>query len=655
MTKTTRYLAAACFGLATPLLPAADIPATTATPAFSEGPFKPEYESFKQYQCPEWFRDAKFGIWAVWGVCSVPKHGDWYSRLMYIGPDITDPNINWGGDYQHHLENYGHPSKFGLKDLIPLWHAEKWDPDKLMALYKKAGAHYFFGLAVFSDNIDYWDSKYHRWNSVKMGPHRDIIGDWSKAARKQGLRFGVSEHWGDYYDWMKYCKGSDKTGPYAGVPYDGNDPANADLYSSGPQPEKWLLRMTDLVDHYKPDLFYTDGGLPYPDQTGRKFLAHYYNQGRLWHNGRDEVVYNCKQESQGMWVEDLERGVMNEIKKDPWQTDTCVANWHYSEAYLTEHKYRSTAMILQMLADIVSKNGNLLLNFPPLPDGTLDEDELKILNELADWMPVNGEAIFGTRPWSVFGEGPSKVKKGGGFNEDKLKYTARDIRFTTKGGTLYALALGWPEDGRLVVKSLATSAGKVSNVTLLGYNGKLNWKQTDEGLVVEMPAHKPCDHVFSLKVMGNNLKPALLPPDPVILPTVLAPDAMGHVLLTGSAAQFEGDTPAYIENQDQIGFWSNPADYVFWSLSLPKAGTYSVNVTYSCAAYAAGSVFEIEAGEAKLEGTSKSTGSWGAFTTETLGEITLPAGKQTLALKPKSPSQWKVIGLRSIELKPIVK
>jgi alpha-L-fucosidase len=625
---------------------------SAAPPAAADGLFKPEVESFKQYRCPEWFRDAKFGIWAVWGVGSVPKQGDWYGRHMYIQPDPAEPDTQWSKIYQYHIDHYGHQSKFGLKDLIPLWKAEKWDPDKLMALYKKAGAKYFFGLAVFSDNIDYWNSKYHRWNSVQMGPKRDIMSEWGKAARKQGLRFGVSEHWGDYGDWLKPCKGADKTGPLAGVPYDGNDPANADLYSTGPQPEKWLQRMTDLVDQCKPDLFYTDGGLPYPDQTGRQFLAHYYNQGRKWHNGKDEVVYNCKQESQGMWVEDLERGIMNDIRKDPWQTDTCIANWHYCEAYLTEHKYRSTTLILQMLADIVSKNGNLLLNFPPLPDGSLDEDELKILSELAAWMPVNGEAIFGTRPWSVFGEGPSKVKKGGGFNEDKLKYTARDIRFTTKGGALYALALGWPDDGKLVVKSLAKPAGKITGVSLLGHPAKLAWQQTDEGLVVTMPDQKPCAHVFALKIAGEQLKPAPLPPEPVIPPTVVVPGADGSVMLTGVSVQIEGNSPVYSKDGDQIGFWNTQSDYVFWSVALPQAGTYSVKMTYSCNVAVGNSQFTVESGAAKLDVTPKFTDSWGTYTTDAVGEITLTAGKQDLAIKPKPNTIWKSLGLRSIELKP---
>ena len=464
------------------------------------GPFTPDRESFKQYQCPEWFRDAKLGIWAVWGVSSVPMQGDWYSRRLYL---------EGSPDNQFHLANYGHPSKFGVKDLVPLWKAEKWNPDQLMALYQKAGARYFFGLAVFCDNIDYWDSKYHRWNSVNMGPHRDIMGEWSQAARKRGLRFGVSEHLGDWWHWLDVSKKSDTNGPLSGVSYDGNDPAFADLYSTKPQPENWLLRMNNLVDRYQPDLFYTDGKLPYANEAGERFLAHYYNQGRLWHDGKDEVVYNCKETSQGRWVQDLERGVMAGINPEPWQTDTCIADWHYKTDIFENHAYRTTTMILQMLADIVSKNGNLLLNFPPRPDGTLDEDELKILSEMAAWMAINGEAIFGTRPWKIYGEGPSKVKEGKNFNENGLKYTAQDIRFTQSkdGKILYAIDLDWPTDGRLVVKSLASAAGKVNELLMLGHAGKLDWRQTADGLIVMLPPQNPGENIFAVKIAGENLQP----------------------------------------------------------------------------------------------------------------------------------------------------
>ena len=625
-----------------------------AEPSLAKGPFEPTDESLKHYQCPEWFRDAKFGIWAVWGPESVPMHGDWYARRMYIPGEE---------DNEHHLKHYGHPSKFGFKDIIPLWKAENWNPERLMKLYQKAGAKYFCMIAMHHDNFDCWNSTFQRWNAVNMGPRRDIAGEWQKAAQNHGMRFGMTEHLAASWWFYSPAKGSDKSEPMAGVPYDGADPKYADLYWNGNEKpdghyylpkapafvkQIWFNRIKDMVDRYHPDLLYSDSPLPYPGEFGQKLLAHYYNDNIQQHGGKLEAVYNCKQDSQGRWVQDLERGVMHGINPNPWQTDTCVGNWYYQ----TGCGYKSPAIILQMLADIVAKNGNLLLNFPPRPDGTLDESEEKILAELAAWMPINGEAIFGTRPWPVYGEGPSKVKKGANFNEGSLKYTARDIRFTTKGDALYALALGWPGDGKIVVQSLAKAAGRISDVALLGCKDKLVWSQTDEGLVVTMPKQKPCEHVFALKVAGVNIRPAPLPAD---LPTVLVPDAMGHLLLAGSTAEIKGETPEYIAAEDQIGFWSNPSDYVCWDISLPKAGTYAVKITYSCDHSAGGSAFTVESGGAKLEAISKSTGTWRTHTTETLGELSLAKGKQTLAVKPKAKPKWKVIGIRSVELQPVNK
>ena len=473
----------------------------------ADGPFQPDDGSLRQYRCPDWFRDAKFGIWAVWGPESVPMQGDWYARNLYL---------QGGAQNKYHIASYGHPSTFGFKDIIPLWKAENWNPEQLMALYQKAGAKYFCMIAEHHDNFDCWNSKYQRWNSVAMGPKRDIAGDWQRAARKCGLRFGMTEHLAASWWFYGAAKGADKTGALAGVPYDGADPRYADLYWTDNLRAKgyydptapdavqrvWFNRIEDMVDRYHPDLLYSDSPLPYPDQYGRRLLAHFYNDNLRQHGGQLEAVYTCKQDAQNRWVQDLERGIMGDIRREPWQTDTCVGGWYYHRGI----RYKSTTLVLQMLADIVSKNGNLLLNFPPRPDGTLDDEERKILAELAAWMPVNGEAIFGTRPWKVFGEGPSRVQSGG-FNESKLCYTARDIRFTRKDGTLYALALAWPADGRLVIRSLASSAGKVSAVHLLGHAGKLDWTQTGDGLIVTMPEQKPCAHVFTLKIAGAEFEP----------------------------------------------------------------------------------------------------------------------------------------------------
>jgi len=487
------------------------------------GPFKPTDESLKQYQCPEWFRDAKLGIWAVWGPESVPMQGDWYARRLYQH-DTTDKNGKATGpdaDNKYHVEHYAHPSKVGFKDIVPLWKAEKWNPDSLMELYQKAGAKYFCMIAMHHDNFDCWNSKYQpKWNSVNLGPKRDIAGEWQQAAIQHGLRFGMTEHLAASWWFYSAAHSADQTGPLAGVPYDGNNPKFSDLYWSGNEnpsfhyygtnvpfayKQNWFNRISDMIDRYHPDLLYSDSPLPYPDDVGRQLLAHYYNDNLAQHGGKLEAVYNCKQTSEGRWVQDLERGVMDGIDPHPWQTDTCVGQWYYK----TGIKYKSSATVIQMLADIVSKNGNLLLNFPPRPDGTLDADELKILGDMAAWTAVNGEAIFGTRPWKIYGEGPSKVAKAGSFNEGKLQYSAGDIRFTQSKDwkILYAIALGWPADGKLVVKSLASAAGKINKLSMLGHAGKLDWRQTAEGLIVTLPPQKPGENIFALKIVGENLQP----------------------------------------------------------------------------------------------------------------------------------------------------
>jgi len=472
-------------------------------------PFEPTLESLKQYECPEWFRDAKFGIWSHWGPQSVPMEGDWYARNMYIPGQRQ---------YQQHLETYGHPSTNGWKDIIPLWKAEKFDPDRLMALYKKAGAKYFVSMGVHHDNFDLWASKYQRWNAVNFGPQRDIVGAWQQAAKKQGLPFGVSEHLGASFWWWQVNKQSDTNGPFAGVPYDGANPEFQDLYhwpaaasdtnnwySSDPRwQEHWLKRITDLVDSYHPDLLYSDGGPAFYNATGYGLIAHLYNTHPNPRGGKVQAVYTSKQRSEGRWVEDVERGVMPGINPEPWQTDTSIGDWFYNKHW----KFRPVSWTIHMLVDIVSKNGNLLLNVVQRPDGTLDPEVEQDLTRLSDWMSVNGEGIYGTRPWLIHGEGPVRAK-GGHFKED-FAYTARDIRFTAKGDqTLYAFALGWPENGRLEIASVARLPGvkgRISDVRLLGHRGKLKWTHDATGLHVQLPAHRPCDHAVALKITGKGLR-----------------------------------------------------------------------------------------------------------------------------------------------------
>lgn len=503
------------------ILGATFIHASEAGPHVSvDAPFKPEWSSLTNYQCPEWFRDAKFGIWSHWGPQAVPEGGDWYARNMYV---------QGSGAYKLHLKKFGHPSKVGYKDVVEQWKAEKFDDaeaDRLMQLYKNAGAKYFVSMGVHHDNFDLWNSKYHKWNAVNMGPRKDIVGMWAAAARKQGLRFGVSEHLERSYSWFNTNKRSDTNGPLAGVPYDGNDPKYADFYFPphddecmtypADPPEWWMHqwrdRINDLVDSYRPDLLYTDGGIPF-GEVGRGVLAHFYNANIQWHGGKLEAVYTLKRMTwskqgdhgdyvEGVGVRDMERGVLAKIEPHPWQTDTSIGDWFYNP----EWKYRPPSWVIHMLVDIVSKNGNLLLNVVQRPDGTLDLQAEAMLRDVARWMSVNGEAIHGTRPWRVYGES-EKPPEGGHFKED-FDYTARDIRFTQSkdGKTLYAVALGTPAEGKIVVRTLAQGCGKIESVSLLG-SGRVSWHQGDQGLVVTLPDKLSNSPAITLRVSGKDLVP----------------------------------------------------------------------------------------------------------------------------------------------------
>jgi alpha-L-fucosidase len=593
------------------------------------GPFQGTMESLTNYHCPDWFRDAKFGIWAHWGPQAVPMDGDWYARGMY------EPGNK---HYKYQLEHYGHPSTNGYKDIIPLWKAEKWDPDKLMALYKKAGAKYFVSMASHHDNFFLWNSALHKWNAVNMGPKRDVVGDWQKAAKKNGLRFGVSEHLGASFTWFQSSHRADKDGPFAGVPYDGADPKYQDLYHFPAEPgdtgwysknprwqQMWYDRIKELVDMYHPDLLYTDGGVPFGNEVGRSLIAHLYNSDPKRRGSKVEAIYTCKQRSEGRWIEDLERGVMPKINPDPWQTDTSIGDWYYNRNW----KFRPVNWNIHMLVDIVSKNGNLLLNVVQRPDGSLDPEVVESLEAMAAWIAVHGEAIYGTRPWLVYGEGAIKAK-GGHFGED-FAYTSKDIRFTTKGKTLYATALGWPADGQLLVRSLAQPVGekinKITSVGLLGYKGKIAWKQTAEGLAVTLPAVKISEYACTLKITGSNLKPVTFePPAPMV-----QPDTQGNVTLLPDTAECHG-----------------ASDYVSWKVNFKQPGTFKVFA--SCATIHAQSLFVIEVAGQKLESQATQTSAWDKFATTDAGTVEIKqAGSQTVTMRPKDAASWKAINLRSVK------
>lgn len=505
MTQTRRFFfktgAVAAAGLAFNKVISRQVLAQTPPPPFpancqpATGPFQPTEESLKQYKYPEWFRDAKLGFWAHWGPQAVPRHGDWYARQMYV---------EGGPDYKYHLAHYGHPSRFGYKDIIPLWKAERWDPEKLMKLYKKAGAKYFVSMGSHHDDFFLWNSRIHKWNAVNYGPRKDVVGIWQKAAKNEGLRFGVSEHLGASFTWFQPSHGADKTGPMAGVPYDGTNPLFQDLYHAKAEANdtgwlsgnmewqrEWMFSVNELIEHYHPDLLYSDSPFPF-ENYGRNMLANFYNEDMAKNGGKLEAVYNCKQTSPGFWVEDLERGIMDSIHPYPWQTDTSIGDWFYRAG----QQYKSAEEVIQMLVDIVSKNGNLLINIVQTPEGDLEPDVLGIVQAIGEWTAVNGEGIYGSRPWKIYGEHPAgeSVIKSNNFNEDKLKYGAQDIRFTAQGDVLYAFCLGAPtRDVRIA--SLGSNAGyndkAVSAVTMLGSSEKIHWKQHGDALTIRKPVALP--------------------------------------------------------------------------------------------------------------------------------------------------------------------
>lgn len=636
----------------------------------ADGPYAPNWESFKQYRCPEWFRDAKFGIWVIGSPQCQPEQGDWYARNMYIPGEHR---------YLFHQKTYGHQSEFGFKDICNIWTNENQDEDHLIQLYKRAGAKYFVAMANHHCNFDLWNSRFQPWNSVNIGPKKDLIGVWAAAARKHDLRFGVSVHNARSWDWYSVAHNSDTDGPKKGVPYDGAltladgegkwwegyDPAA--LYGphgDGRTPEarrawidNWFARTKDLIDQHHPDLLYFDDvDLP-QGQAGLHIGAHFYNANLQWHGGNQEAVLNSKRAPpgcRGAIVLDLERGTRNSLDAHVWQTDTCIGDWHYN---LNLGWYKNPTEIVRMLVDIVSKNGNLLLSIPIRADGTLDDKEMKFLEGMAAWMKVNEECIFHTRPWRIYGEGPLRDNAGVVVQDRLDGELLADIRFTTKGDTLYAIGYDWPKDGTLRIRSLANhdQQGVISSVHLLGHDGPVTFERTDKALVVTMPEKMPCEHAFAVKIVGSGLTPA-----PSRIDTRIAADHEGRLLLGANRAVTSGYSPSYHRGKvsgdhvGTIGTWGDWSDTVSWDVNVPASGEYDVQITYACQTNVSGSDYTIEVGSASLPAKAEGTGGWSDFATATLGRMKLDKGTHTLTIRP-SKTNWKSLTVREIVLTPIDK
>ena len=508
------------------------------------GTYGNDWESLSAWECPEWFKDAKFGIWAHWGPQCQAEDGDWYARFMYY---------EGSGQYNYHVSHFGNPKNFGLKDLCNAWKADQWNPQELVSLYKSVGARYFMALGNHHDNFDNWDSPYQEWNSVNVGPKKDLIKGWSDACKAEGLPLGVSIHASHAWTWLepsqkydgnltkadgegKWWEGLDPQELYAqrhshstgwessGTIHSQWDWGNGASLPSQAYKQKFQNRVLELINDYDPDMIYFDDtAMPFygcDDQVGMNILQHYYNHSAAGHDGRPEVVVTGKQltdEQKGYMLWDVERGIPDRPQEQYWQTCTCIGQWHYDQNVYNNNGYKSGATVIRMLIDVVSKNGNLLVSIPVKGNGTIDSKERKVLADIKAWLDINGESIYGTRPWKTgdatpggaahytFGEGPlaeaANPMTAQGFNEGQ-NYTAQDVRYTSKISNLnsqisnvYATIMAWPEAGEFTFKAFGLAAdsysGDVEKVELLGYDDDIEFEQDFQGLCVIVPSTKP--------------------------------------------------------------------------------------------------------------------------------------------------------------------
>jgi len=469
--------------------------------------FEPDLESLRQYECPEWFRDAKFGIYCHWNAQSASKSSNsgWYAREMYKEGSRA---------YTDHLKNWGHPSKVGYKDVIKAWKADKFNAEEWVAIFRNAGAKYIFTMAVHHDNFDMWNSRYQpRWNSTKYGPGIDVCAEVKRETLKAGLHWGCTTHMERAYSWVQTNKGADTTGLLAGVPYDGNDMEYRDLYLEYPDFTKlgndrdqyqsplqcpqswkdhWVSRMYDLIDNYSPDFLYFDGALPFIDdggKTGMRVISHYYNHNAEMHGGKNEGVMVIKKIDNHGWFYPgitsivLERTYSEEISEEPMVSEESIGPWFHTGN--EDYRYSSADIIIRII-DAVSKNNNFLLNVPPGGDGSIDEGAKKILGEIGKWFSINGDAVYGTRPWKTFGEGK--------------------VRFTTKGNTLNIFICGLPAEELMISSMKNWKGGDIKEIKLLGSTGKIDFKLTNDGLKIRIPENAETSAAYVFQLTCNNLQ-----------------------------------------------------------------------------------------------------------------------------------------------------
>lgn len=464
----------------------------TVEEMIAQGPYRPDWESLMQVKVPAWFAREKLGIFIHWGVYCVPAYGnEWYPRNMYIRGTSA---------YEHHIRTYGPQSVFGYKDFIPMFTAQKFDPDAWMELFESAGAGYVFPVAEHHDGFQMYESSLSHWNAKEMGPRRDVLGELKRAAEVRGMKFCVSSHRAEHWFFMGHGKEfeSDVRDPLArgdfywpAMPEPDPQDLNGTPYPTEEFLSDWILRTAEIIVKYRPKLLYFDWWIQHEAFRPwlKKIAAFYYNCGVSW--GEDVMIcYKYDAMMSGSGIAEVERGGFAEAKPYPWQTDTAVArnSWCYTDTL----EYKSSSEIICTLLDVVSKNGNLLLNIGPKAEGTIPEGDRQILMDLAAWMCVNGEAITGARVWRRSAEGPTEAVHGSFADQTKPVYTPQDYRFTANHGAIYAACLKCPEDGKFCIRSLAKSSdpdkgefhGLIVKVEILGYHGTLCWEERADGLFV---------------------------------------------------------------------------------------------------------------------------------------------------------------------------
>jgi alpha-L-fucosidase len=617
-----------------------------------KGPYKADWKSLAAHnEAPEWFRDAKFGIYFHWGVYTVPAFGnEWYPKWMHTKKGRRSY-------YKHHVETYGEPDKFGYHDFVPRFKARHFDADEWAELFQKAGAQYAGPVCEHHDGYSMWDSALTPWNAGHTGPQRDITGELAKAIRKRGMKFVTTFHHERTREWYPRVEG---------WPTTSSDPKLQLLYMNIPAELFYKIfqaKLGEVIDKYQPDLIWFDGQLEaIKDPYHRKFLAHYFNQAKEW--GRD-VVVTCKglDYPREIAVQDFEKGRANRLTEYVWLTDDTVSTGSW--CYTKNLRIKPTREVLHSLIDIVSKNGCLLLNISPKSDGTIPDNQRQVLLGMGRWLKVNGEAIYNTRPWLAFGEGPTRLGKGGGFVR-RVKYSAADVRYSRSkdGKVLYATVLGWPEGKSLTLTAVQVDGTGGGKVHLLGYDKPLTCRLNEKKqLVIDVPAlaekEPPCEHAYCLKLTGFK---ASLHPDAAIAPAPApaaaarskAPILSKDLTLDAAEAGLTGPNirvEQKVAGEKNIGHWNNPKAQARWRVQIEQAGRY--RITAVIAAQAPSKLAVDVAGRA-LTADVPNTGGWGEQRTIKVGEVKFDKpGVQELIVRPAEPTSWKAVNVWKLELTPV--